>query len=565
MASEPASFKRIDPGGSLEWERPAIAERVTRPPAAEPPPAQPSEKRTNWRFVGIGSVVGLLAAVALCLGASAAFRAFLGHDDRATAAYAPPQSFAYIALNTDRSSPAWLEARDLAQTHGLDDTLAQIPRDLAAEFGISTAAWEQTLRPAIGEEIGFAVWPDPDAGTGEPRAAAIVMLADVDAAAAAIPQILEDDAPLPVSYRELTYYQSATHPERSAGIIAGTLIIASTGTALEDVIDAHLDGALAAQPAFTAAADRADEHPLVFAYLDSAALADTLRAEVSDMAPVAIGAQFDEYAAFGTITITATTSENTLRISARTSGRPAAFPTTTGSVDVAAFSALLPSNTVALLAGSDLYGTFKAPVSQSFGEAQELAGASGELTFSPDALTNALGIDLEGDLLAHLRGTYAVAIALPSSASNAGGSTHLLSVVADPAAIATTLDTLAGALEAQGAPIQRGDTGFSLDIMGIGAAATLEDNMLSVAISYGAAADTSGVLADNATYQRAAALLPRDAIFAGYVALQPLRDLTPAPLAEEQDFLGAADAVVFSVLPDGDGTRTELVVLLAGE
>ncbi|MCC6936222.1 MAG: DUF3352 domain-containing protein, partial [Thermomicrobiales bacterium] len=140
---------------------------------------QPEPNRRRTKVIG-GFVIGLLALLVVGGGAVLAFRMLLGHDDRATAAYAPQDSIVYVAANTDPTSRAWLDAWRLARSAGIDDDLAQLPKDGLSDAGQDPSLWDDLIRPAIGREIGLAVWQP--SGQDEPDVALVVMVADENAA-----------------------------------------------------------------------------------------------------------------------------------------------------------------------------------------------------------------------------------------------------------------------------------------------------------------------------------------------------------------------------------------------
>ncbi|HEX5164641.1 MAG TPA: DUF3352 domain-containing protein, partial [Thermomicrobiales bacterium] len=441
-------FRRLTPAGEPAWHSPPRPEPVDafvpgaatiampheRSSAPEPTPA-PATGSSRARYTAVfGLVGGVLLLMAVAAGAYAAYQALLGHDDRATAAYAPANAWAYVAVNVDPTSHAWLDAWTLAKRAGIDDELSQLPKDGLEESGEDPGVWESLIQPALGRELGFAVWPNAAGIDEEPEVAAIVMIADEDKARDALDTLLPGDPRTETIYRDVTY---ETNDDGDAvGIIDEALILASSSAAFEAVVDAHADSALNGVDEFTSAADRAADSPLVFVYVDGASIADaaaSLQGELpagpdmmSLMTPD-FGDAFDVYAELGRITLTVKADDDALQTEVLTEGRPASFPMTPAGN---AFADQMPASTLFYVASADLYGTIFAPAIGQYEQMLGTAGADGTFGMpSPDDLTAMLGFDLEGGLLEQFDGPYALSVNVEESDGQYGGQFHFFSDV----------------------------------------------------------------------------------------------------------------------------------------
>lgn len=569
MAEQPSSFRRISPGEPVAWQQPALSGRgIQRPPLprhdpapAEPPPP-PARPRMHWRFVAFGSVIGVLTAAIIGMGAVLAFRALLAHDDRVTAGYAPPQSVAYVALNTDRTSRAWLDAWALAEDLGIDDELADLPRRWALEQGDDPSRWDDFIKPAIGQEIGFAVWPSAT-GLTDPHAAAFVLVGDREAAEGALARALDDDTPTEATYRDVQYVVNAEG--EAAGFIDDALVFATDTAAFEDVVDARRDGALDKEQEFIAAADRAADAPLLFVYLDVATIGTELAQRATADLPVPVPAAEFDLADWGVATITLTTEEDALRLSALTSGRPDTFPDA-GDADLHAFSDEMPADALVFLAGYDLYASVWQPLAEQLRTVDQALNANGDPTAPGLDIGSMLPANLEDGLIAHLRGNYALALAVGHDGLTYAGALRFMADVDDPAAATAALDELADTLEESGAPLERTTSGFTLDAGDVTAHATLDERVLTLAASYRDYHARYTTLAEDPRFLRAVDALPEHATFAGYFAFAPFLEVLPVdPLAEldpeARAVVEALGSLAYSSGADGDGTRSDLVLL----
>jgi hypothetical protein len=508
-----------------------------------------------------GVIVGVFALLLVGGGAVLAYKMLLSHDDRATAAYAPKDSIGYVAINTDPTSRAWLDAWELAKKAGIDDELSGLPKDGLEGAGESGATWDDLIKPAIGKEIGFAVWPKGSTAEDMPGFAAIVMVADEDKARQTIDKVFEGETPTPATYRDVTYQ---TDDDTAVGIVDDALIVTSSEEDFNHVIDAHLDGALDDVDAFTSAADRAADNPLIFAWMDSAAVAD-LGEQYGEAGSVDLGMQdaLDAYREIGNVTMTAKADGSALRFVTLTEGRPEMFPTKPAGDT---FASEVPASTLFYAASADLYGTIWKPIMAQMEQASGITG--GEIPTTDD-LDSMFGIDVKGGLLARLTGEYAVSMSVAEDSSNAygyGGEFHFISGVDDSAKVLDTVNTLADTLETGVVAIQRTDDGFSFEEDGVMAEVTVHDGVLRVTGRYGSA-DGSGSLSDDPSYQAAMKGMSDDASITGYVALNRIIDLIPESgwsdiPADSRAAIEALGPLSWASGPDGDGTRTDVVLVI---
>lgn len=562
---QPPAATPIDPlGPSLQ---------TITPPSVDPSVTIAEPKRSRGKTLAIAGVVGgALMLTAVGGGAYYAFQALLGHDDRATAAYAPQNSVGYVAINTDPTSRAWLDAWDLAKRAGIDDELAKLPTEGLEESGEDATLWDTMIKPAIGREVGFAVWPGEPTDE-EPRAAAFVMVGDEEKARQALVELTGDAEQETVQYRDATYQ---VDPEGSAvGFVDEALVVAGTPDAFEDVIDAYADGALDDVETFTAAADRAADDPLVFAWTNGAAIADLVKqADLmgvgSDMGMTtemdeSLDQALDVYEQLGQMTVTVKADDGALRTAVLTEGRPEAYPTTPAG-DV--FAAESPASTLFYAASADLYETVWQPMIAQLEQFEETTGGMMDVP-STDEFSASLGFDIENDLLAHLVGSYAVSVSAaadPDSMYGYAGDLRFSSQVDDPAPVQETIDSLAEMLESGDVPIERVDGGFAIEQEGISGEVSVRDSALRLTLALGEV-DGSGSLTDDSDYQRATAGTPENASMTGYLALNKIIDLLPEEAWADvtPDARAAVEALgpmSWSTAPDEAGTRTEVVLFI---
>ena len=508
-----------------------------------------------------GLVAAIIALLLVGGGAVLAYRMLLGHEDRATAAYAPPDSVIYVAANTDPTSRAWLDAWRLARRAGIDDELARLPEDELAEAGEDPSLWDELIRPAIGREVGLAVWQP--AGQDSPEVAFIVMVADEGAATRAIDRVLDGQSPESQTYRDLTYQIGDN--DNAVGIVDEALVVATGGDAFERVIDARRDGALDDVDRFSEVASRSDDDPLVFAYADGPAIATLARSSPGAAAGISLDdAALESYDAAGRIAFTIKARSDGLRFVALTDGRPAGFPTGPAGDPLAND---MPASTIFYLAGVDLYDAIWRPAAeqaQAMSDALESRGVT-----SPDRL-DSLGIGADDPLLAHLTGQYALAVAAQSDDSNpfgASGELRFSSQLDDAAAVQMAVDDLAATLQEIGVPLTREVDGFSVSGSGVPifAGVRVVDG-LSVSVRLG---DPLGgaTLAGDEGFAALMGDVPDDASMIGYLALDRLIGLVPED--EWGDVSPAARATLealgplgWSITADGDGLRSEVVLLV---
>jgi len=599
-------FKRLNADGTPEWHRPQTApsidpfsassssEAATFPiesmPTAiyETTPSKPSRAKV-WALAGV--IGGAAALTAIGGGAYYAYNQFLGHDDRATAAYAPANAYGYAALNVDPTSQAWLDAWNLAKRVGLEDELRELPDQIQSESG-EPGTWENLIKSAVGREIGFAAWPNAASTDAEPHFAAIVMIDDEAKAREAMANLLEDEVVEDATYREFAY-QHSLDGDGAGGIVDDALILTDSSEAFEDAVDAYLDGGLDDNDDFNAAADRASDDPLFFAWADATAIADVAQefsenmlsgGDMSVAVPDSATEQIDEavaqYRTLGDMTFTLKADGDALRMVALTEGQPSNFPTTAAGER---FAAELPASTLFYMGSSDMYANVFQPLftqlerfADDMGSDDGMGMMSDSLYGIPtlDDLEEMLGFNVEDDFLVHFAGPYAIGVDVqktPNGMAEYGGSFHLYSDVDDEAAVAETFDTITDALIEQGLPVVRQDDGFAFASSGVQAELGIENGALHLSGSYNDPNnDAAGSLTNDADYQRAMDGMADDASLSGYIALHRILELMPEDQWSDTDAdaiaaLEALGPMAWSSGPDGDGTRTEMVLFIDGQ
>jgi hypothetical protein len=552
------------------WQPPPAP--LANMPLAGPPSAPSPARRVSMRPL-LALSVGLALALFIVAGVGAvlAYRFIYGHDDRATAAWAPPNAYAYIAVNTDPTSHAWLDAWDIAKRAGVDDDLSDLPTRLAHAAGHDPSLWTDLAKPVIGEEIGVAIWPG---ATGDsPNAAGIGKTNNPDKARELIPRLFDGQTLTNVTYRDVDY-QVGTDGA-AAGLVDGALVVASCQTAFEQVVDAHLGASLGASARFTTAAERAADNPLIFAWIDSSAIRQTAEQAAQgqlDIDPTLL-AGYEQLDA-GIVTVTLKADGDALRVSTLTEKTPGGVDlASTSAADASAAAAAAPATTLAFLASSDFYARVWQPAMAQLENVTSTLDDSGDTAASLDMglgmLGGAFGVDLETDVIAHMRGPFAASVAVTWQDADYAAGLHFTTQLDDPAAVRAALDTVADTLADSGAPITRTSDGVSVS-EGDGAfEVTVEDNLLRLTFDYLQPSE-HGALADDATFQRALATLPDQAAWRGYLAVGALLDLVPADDWNSVDpqlrtALESIDAIAIATGADGAGTRTDVVLLFSGE
>ncbi|MDQ3549594.1 MAG: DUF3352 domain-containing protein, partial [Chloroflexota bacterium] len=516
-------FRRLTPTGDPAWQSPPRPDPVdaytVSPATITIPPEMPDEEifarqttaggsRFNLVTV-LGLVGGVILLTAVVGGAYFAYQALLGHEDRVTAGYAPADSWAYVAVNVDPTSRAWLDAWELAKRAGIDDELAQLPKDGLEDAGSDPTSWETLIRPAVGRELGFAVWPNHDGVDEEPFIAAIIMVADEEKAREALDELLDEDAPFETTYRDITY--QTNDDDSAAGIVDEALILASSSAAFEEIVDARRGGALDKVTGFSTAASRAAANPLVFAYVNGDSIAEAAAAiqdEVVDASGVsltaqALGGSVDIYADLGQITTTVKADGNALRTEVLTEGRPENFPMTPAN---SAFADQMPASTLFYVASADLYRTVWEPAMAQFEAMSGTTGGGGMPGMGmpgPDDIDEMLGFDLEDGLLAHLYGPYALSVNAEETGGEYGGQFHFFSKVTDPETVEDTLDDVVESFGG-GLPIEPIDGGYRVDVPeeDLALELTVIDGVLHLSGSYRASA-AGGTLASDPAFTAA--------------------------------------------------------------
>ncbi|MBX6341562.1 MAG: DUF3352 domain-containing protein, partial [Thermomicrobiaceae bacterium] len=414
--------------------------------------------------------------IALSGAGYAGYRFLLGHDDRLTAGYVPKSAYGYVAVNTDPTSRAWADAWALMRRAGIDDDLARLPERTTEQAGKDASTWDALIKPAIGGEVGLAVWSAETSGGATPRLAAIVLFSDEAKARQAIEALLADEQPTAASHRGVDY--QVDRQGNAVGIVDRAIVVTSTREAFADVVDAHLDGALAAEPRFADAAARAADSPLIFGWFDMPAISKAVeKATATDRlaSPYALSASLDQYAALGATTLTVNAHDGALRAVVLSEGRSPRAPTTKASDE---FAGEMPASSLLYLASSDLYHTVWQPIVDQLGRST----GEGLLPFGStgDALAASTGVDIERDLLAHLTGRYGVALGLEQDGDGHAWQVHFASQVDDEQAVRDALDRAAAQLEAAGAPVRRSAGGFRLEEGRVDAELMVTDRVLRV-------------------------------------------------------------------------------------
>ncbi|HET7036949.1 MAG TPA: DUF3352 domain-containing protein [Thermomicrobiaceae bacterium] len=555
MSSEAGDTGGNRPG---QWSAPAGGALRRLAPAAAPggnsslewPPPTPPR---SWRRVRLAALAGALLLALAAGGVYAAYHFLFAHADRATAAYVPSGALAYVALNTDPTSHAWVDAWMLARRAGIDDVLANLP-DENLNDSSTPDAWESLVKPAIGGEVGLAAWPDGQQVDG----AAIVLFSDAGKARLAIAPLLGDGTLRDASHRGISY--QVNERGEAAGVVDHALVLASRAQAFDAVIDARLDGAtLAGQPRFQTAAEHAAADPLIFGWVDTPAVAKTLgdRADSSVFGAAGINVSpWRDYQAIGTATITIKAEDDALRAVVLTEGRPASFPAPASGDDLAGS---VPAATLFYATSADLYHSIWQPLIEPL---RQEAAQHDPTTFGAYDPANLFGIDLEHGLLAHLTGRYALAV----QAGNQGGeswSVQFLSRVDDAKAVQQTLDQAAIVAQTQfEIPLQGQPDGYQLSQDGSTLDLTLKGDLMRFSIAYGAP-PADGALAGDPAYRQAMAGMPADASYAGYVALNRIVPLLAERTSEaDNPALTALNSAAYVIAPDGAGTRSELALFL---
>jgi len=274
------------------------------------------------------------------------------------------------------------------------------------------------------------------------------------------------------------------------------------------------------------------------------------------------------YASAGQATFTVKARDDGLRVVTLTDGRPAGFP-----ADPAgdALAAEMPASTVFYLAGVDLYDAIWAPVAGQVEAARAALGGDESLDIPATGDLASLGAGLDESLLAQLTGPYAFAVAARSDAGSAwgfSGEARFVSGVADPAAVRAAVDDLATTLEEAGVPLTRQSGGFSASGSGVPFFADVtSDERLSISARFGDP-DGDGTLADDPGFRSMIAAMPDDASMVGYLALDRLVGLVPEDewaglSAGTRATLQSLGPLGWSVAPDGDGLRTDVLLLIA--
>jgi|GEM_PF-4104936 len=578
-------FRQLTPAGDRNWHepprpKPVDAYAATTPTIAIPadhgaPQADAAPKGSRFRFAAIfGLVGGIFLLTAVAGGAYFAYQALLGHEDRVTAEYAPANSWAYLAINVDPTSHAWLDAWQLAKSAGLDDELSRLPAEGLEGSGEDPAIWETLIKPAIGRETGFAIWPNTEGVDADPNFAYVVMIADMEKAREAIDVLLDDEPTELVIYRDVQFH---TSDDGSAiGIIDEALVVTLSEDAFTEIVDARRDGALDGDAEFNSAAERSAENPLVFAYVNGNAIAEAIDA-VQGVLPVGpgmmpvypanLGGSLDFYREFGQITLTIKADGNALRTEVLTDGRPATFPMASAGD---AFTDLMPASTLFYVASADLYGSAFQPALDQYDTMLDQAAGDGSMML-PTAgdVEMLLGFDPESDLLAQMTGPWALSLNAELTDGQYGGQFHFFSELADGATVEDALETLVADFGML-APIEPIDGGYRVEIpeQQVVMDLTVIDNVLHLSGGY-RASEATGSLSDDPAFKTAMNGMPDNPTLAGYVATNQLWSLLPAEAwsdmtDDDRAALEAFGPLAFATAPDGDGTRT-LFVMTVGE
>ncbi len=515
-------------------------------PGREPGPPAPGPRPRSR--LPIAAIAAVALVIALSGAGYAGYRFLLGHDDRLTAGYVPKSAYGYVAVNTDPTSRAWADAWALMRRAGIDDDLARLPERTTKQAGKDASTWDALIKPAIGGEVGLAVWSAETSGGATPRLAAIVLFSDEGKARQAIEALLADEQPTAASHRGVDY--QVDRQGNAVGIVDRAIVVTPTREAFADVVDAHLDGALAAEP--------------LFGWFDMPAISKAMQETIAADLPGggdALSTTLDQYAALGVTTLTVKADDGALRAIVLAADRSPRAPTTKASDE---FAGEMPASSLLYLASSDLYHTVWQPIVDQLGRST----GEGLLPFGPsgDALAASTGVDLERDLLAPLTGRYGVALGLEQDGDGRAWQVHFASQVDDEQAVRDALDRAAAQLEAAGAPLRRSAGGFRLEEGRVNAELIVTDRVLRVRGTFGQASG-AGNLVDDPDYQRAMARMPADATTVLYVALPRIVDLIPADAwdGSDQDLRPLVEALgplAYASGPDGAGERTEVALFL---
>lgn len=152
----------------------------------------------------------------------------------------------------------------------LDEKMDQVAQNLLADAGIDYRAH---VKPWLGNQIAMAAWPSAaDPMSAEP--VLLVAVKDVEAARAALPELVADDGP---TFTSETYegVELQVAEGTSYAVVDEMLVVAPDADQLRAIVDVSAgQPSLADAEAFRDAADRLPEDHLASAYVDLAALAE---------------------------------------------------------------------------------------------------------------------------------------------------------------------------------------------------------------------------------------------------------------------------------------------------
>lgn len=378
--------------------------------------------------------LGLFAGAALvvALGAAGVLWATSGGSAGDTARLVPANAAVYATINTDGASRQWVQMAQLLSRLGLD-SLVRDARDNGAD--VAGLDWEQDIAPFLGGEASIAVTSlDRD----QPGLTIILATRDGgrawDHATGALERMARRGArPDDRTYRGVTirtYAQGGPAGSLSIGRKDTYLILATSPEQVQAVLDleAGKGDALGGQERFKSARAAVTADPLLFLYVNPAALGEAARAFTPGLlGPGAMylgtapgGSMEDalrqagmERAAFA---FAASAEQKGVRFEWQTVGIDQSravmrMPQAPGD---SRFARRAPADSLLFLAGTDLYGGVVRGVTDTLKRLSDGDTSDGspfaDFRRELDDLNRRLGFDLERDLLAHLTGEYAVAL-----------------------------------------------------------------------------------------------------------------------------------------------------------
>lgn len=419
-------------------------------------------------------VIALTSLLGLAGAATVGISLFLSSASADQAArLAPADTALYVNVllqpaSGQRAQLAELTSRlpGFADAASLDAKIDQVAQNLLSQAGLD---YSEQIEPWLGDQVGLALRAD-GLLAGQPTGVALVSVRDVEAAEAALADLVPEVEPR-------TYEGVEMHvgPDASWALVDGLLAAGATAEEVEAVVDVArgASAALADDPDYRAAIARLAPDRVGTFYADLEVLSGgaVTQAGYSVAAGALVldgrGLRFE-----GSATFDAEAADEGARAAFALAGEPSSL------VD------WMPADTQAEIV--------------VFGLRQALEGAEAAAADAPqgEALTDALatirtlaafglGIDLDADVLPLFDREVAVAVSGLDSGTPHG---QLLLRPADPDAAADMLERLTESLEGAGASVEVTDgdraTVTVIDMAGLGGAAyALVDGIVIVGLT----------------------------------------------------------------------------------